>query len=306
MKRWIIVLLTIQLAVVPWTAQAQSLSGEVKMAGSSTVYPIATALAEEFSKKHPNVRVPVSSTGSGGGFANFFCVGKTDLNNASRPIKDSELEQCSDNGVRPVEFQVATDALTVVVNNNNDWARCMTVEELRQIWKPNGARKWSDVNPAWPDREIEPYGAASTSGTFDYLTEVIVGEEDAHRQDYQGTEHDNTIVQAVSGSRYAIGYFGFAYYDQNKDRVRAVAVDDGNGCVKPSLKTAQKGKYTPLARPLFTYASRSSLRENEAVRAYTKFLIEKSATDLVAQVGYVPVTRDIMRKNLGKLTEAIE
>lgn len=279
--------------------QSDQLSGEVNIAGSSTVYPIATAAAEEFQQKHPDVKVSVSSTGSGGGFANFFCPGKTDLNNASRPIKDSEMNQCQKNGVDPIEFQAAIDALTVVTNDENP-VDCVTTEELRQIWKPNGADRWSDVNSSWPDQEFELYGAASTSGTFDYFTEAIVGEEGSHRTDYSATEHDNTIVQGVSGSKYAMGYFGYAYYKQNKDKVKALAVDNGNGCVKPSLENAKSGKYKPLSRPLFTYAAESQLQEDQ-VRAFTKFFIEKAGTDLVSQIGYVPVTEDIVQTNLDKL-----
>lgn len=280
----------------------ETLSGEIKIAGSSTVYPISTAVAEEYQKRHPNVSVSVSSTGTGGGFGNFFCRGKTDVNDASRPIKDSEVQQCRRNGVEPVELRVATDALTVVVNNANDWAQCMTVEELRRVWRPDDpARTWSDVRADWPENKLELYGAASTSGTFDYFTEVIMGEEDAHRSDYQPTEHDNVIVQAVAGSKHAMGYFGFAYYSQNTDRVKAVAVDDGDGCVEPSLKNAQAGKYTPLSRPLFIYVSESALRDQPQVRDFVRYYLEKSATKLIEQVGYVPVTESIMRRNRDRI-----
>lgn len=298
--------LMISLVSVP-AVQSQELSGEVKIAGSSTVFPIATAMAEEFRKIHPNVKIPVSSTGSGGGFSNFFCPGKTDINNASRPIKPEELKHCYDNGVNPVELRVATDALTVVVSKNNDWVDCMTPKQLKKIWRPNNpAQTWSDVNPDWPDREIELYGAASTSGTFDYFTETIMGEENAHRSDYSATEHDNTIVQGVAGSKYAMGYFGFAYYSQNPDKVKAVAIDDGDGCVKPSLETAANGSYTPLARPLFTYPSTSSLKNKPHVREFVKYFIKNSSQDIVAQVGYVPVNRDTMLKNLGKISNVVD
>ncbi len=280
----------------------QKLSGEVKIAGSSTVYPISTAVAEEYSKRHAGVDVSVSSTGTGGGFENFFCEGKTDINDASRPIKDSEVKACRENGVEPIELRVATDALTVVVNNDNDWAQCMTVEELRTVWRPEDpARTWSDVRSGWPNKEIELYGAASTSGTFDYFTETVIGEEDAHRSDYQPTEHDNVIVQAVSGSKHAMGYFGFAYYSQNTDRVKAVAVDDGNGCVKPSLQNAQDGDYTPLSRPLFIYVSKASLQNKKQVRDFVRYYLEKTSTKLIEQVGYVPVNDPVKQENLGKL-----
>ncbi|MFB6344289.1 MAG: PstS family phosphate ABC transporter substrate-binding protein [bacterium] len=279
--------------------QSDQLSGEVNIAGSSTVYPIATAVSEEFQKKHPNVSVSVSSTGSGGGFSNFFCPGKTDLNNASRPIKDEEMNQCQKNGVQPIEFQVAIDALTVVTNKENP-VDCMTTDELKQIWKPNGADRWNQVNSDWPNAEFELYGAASTSGTFDYFTEAIMHEEGSHRSDYSATEHDNTIVQGVSGSKYALGYFGYAYYKQNKNKVKAVAIDNGNGCVKPSLETAKSGKYKPLSRPLFTYVAKRRLSKDR-VKAFTKSFIKRAGTDLVSQIGYVPVTEDIVQNNLDKL-----
>lgn len=278
---------------------SDGLSGEVNIAGSSTVYPVATAVSEEFQKDHSNVSVSISSTGSGGGFSNFFCPGKTDLNNASRPIKSEEMDQCQKNGVQPIEFQVAIDAVTVVTHKNNP-VDCMTTDELKQVWKPNGADRWNEVNSSWPNEEFELYGAASTSGTFDYFTEAIVGEGGSHRSDYSATEHDNTIVQGVSGSESALGYFGYAYYKQNKDKVKAMAIDNGNGCVKPSLDNAKSGKYKPLSRPLFTYAAKSSLSEDH-VRAFTKSFIERAGTDLVSQIGYVPVTEDIVQENLDKL-----
>ena len=285
---------------------AGTLSGEVRIAGSSTVYPVSTAVAEEFVKKYPQVRVPVSSTGTGGGFSNFFIPGKTDINNASRPIKESERQKCKAAGIEPVELQVGIDALTVVANKGAHWAKCMTVEELARIWGPDDPpQKWNEVRDDWPDKKFELYGAASTSGTFDYFTENIVGEEDAHRSDYQATEHDNVIVQGVEGSKCALGYFGFAYYMQNKDRLQAVAIDNGDGCVKPSLENAQAGKYRPLSRPLFIYVSSESLKRPE-VRKFIEFYIRQSATELISQVGYVPVTQDIVEENLRKIEEAVK
>ena len=207
------------------SGDAETLSGTINIAGSSTVFPVAEALAEEFQRSNPDVTISVQSTGSGGGFANFFCPGKTAFNNASRPMKDEEKETCRDNGVEWFEMNVATDALTVVVNNDNDWAECMTVSELERIWQPDAAETWSEVNEAWPDEDIERHGAAETSGTFDYFTETIMGEEDRHTSDYSPTEQDNLIVQGVQGSQYAIGYFGFAYYSSNPDQVKAVAID---------------------------------------------------------------------------------
>ncbi|MFB6308779.1 MAG: PstS family phosphate ABC transporter substrate-binding protein [Haloarculaceae archaeon] len=285
----------------------ETLSGDIPIAGSSTVYPLATAVAERFMEKHPDVNVTVQSTGSGGGFSNFFCVGKTAFNNASRPIKDSEKQLCRDNGVEWHEIKVATDAVTVVVNNENDWVDCMTVDELKQIWKPDPAMKWSDVNSEWPDKKIERYGAAETSGTFDYFTEAVMGEEGAHTSDYQPTEKDNLIMQGVTGSKYAIGYFGFAYYSSNPDKAKALAIDNGSGCVKPSLDTAKSGEYKPLSRPLFTYPAKSELKKDH-VAEFARFFIEQSANEkLVADtVGYVPNTKQRMQKELEQLNETIK
>ena len=283
------------------------LSGEIQLSGSSTVFPLASAIAEEFQKQHPDVTISVKSTGSGGGFKNHFCPGRTQFNNASRPISESETQQCTDNGVEPLELKVATDALTVIVNNDADWVDCMTVEELKQIWQPDAAERWSDVNSDWPDEEIDRYGAAETSGTFDYFTEAIIGEEGAHTPDYQPTEQDNLIVQGVTGSQYAIGYFGFSYYYNNPDEVKALAIDDGDGCTEPTLDTAKNGEYTPLARPLYTYPAKSALSDRH-VAEFARFFVEQSANqELVAeQVGYVPMSQEEMQRQLDDLNAAIQ
>ena len=284
---------------------SQSLSGDISIAGSSTVFPLMTAIAEDFQAEHSGVNVDISSTGSGGGFSNYFCVGETDFNNASRPIKGSEQSLCSDNGVEYVELIAATDALTVVVNNDNDFANELTVDQLRQIWQADGAQLWSDVNSEWPDEEIERYGAAETSGTFDYFNEAVLGEA-GHTDDYQATEQDNTIVQGVRGSEYAIGYFGFAYYFQNPEQVTAVGIDDGNGPVKPSLETASNGEYTPLSRPLFTYPSISSLGE-EHVAEFARYFVEQTTNEEIVanDVGYVPATDETQQEQMQKLEDAI-
>ncbi len=283
-----------------------TLSGQIEISGSSTVFPLAEAVAEQFQKENPEVTISVKSTGSGGGFKNHFCPGRSDFNNASRPIKDSEREQCSGNDIEPHEIKVATDALTVVVNNEADWIDCVTVDELKQIWKPDPATKWSEVRDEWPDEPIDRYGAAETSGTFDYFTEVVVGESGAHTSDYQPTEKDNLIVQGVQGNEFAIGYFGFSYYYNNPDQVTALKVDNGEGCVEPSLETAKSGTYTPLARPLFTYASKQALAE-EHVAEFARFYTKQSANqDLVAEkVGYVPNSEEEMQAQLDELNSAI-
>ncbi|MXR39778.1 phosphate ABC transporter substrate-binding protein PstS family protein [Halobaculum sp. WSA2] len=288
---------------------SDQLSGTVDIAGSSTVFPLATAFAETFQQEHSEVNINVQSTGSGGGFANFFCPGETDFNNASRPIKEEEMQQCEDNGVEPVELTVATDALTVIVNNDADFLDSITVEELQTIWSAEAQPEtWSDVNSDWPDEEIELYGPSDASGTYDYFIEAIIGEEGpGHRQDYSATEQDRTIMQGVQGSEFAMGYLGFAYYSQNSDSVKAVAIDDGDGPVEPSLETAKSGEYTPLARPLFTYPAKSSLAE-EHVAEFARYFVENTTDQEVVanDVGYVPLTDDQQAEQMEKLETAIE
>ncbi|WP_435062610.1 PstS family phosphate ABC transporter substrate-binding protein [Halobaculum sp. EA56] len=288
---------------------SQQLSGTIDIAGSSTVFPLATAFAEMFQKQHSKVNINVQSTGSGGGFANFFCPGETDFNNASRPIKEEEMQQCEKNGVEPVELTVATDALTVIVNNDNDWAESLTVEQLKEIWSADSPpTTWADVNSDWPDEEIELFGPSDASGTYDYFLEAVIGEDGpGHRQDYSATEQDRTIMQGVQGSEYAMGYLGFAYYSQNTDAVKAVAIDNGDGPVEPSLETAKSGEYTPLARPLFTYPAKSSLAEDH-VAAFARYFVENTTNrEVVANdVGYVPLSEDEKAEQMEKLEAAIE
>jgi phosphate transport system substrate-binding protein len=286
------------------------LSGSIAIAGSSTVFPLTDAVRTEFLETHPNVSISLQSTGTGGGFGNFFCTGDRVINNASRPITGSEREQCAENGVDPLELRVATDAMTVIVNNEADWVDCLTVEELTTIWGPGGAARWSDVREEWPDETFDLFGPASTSGTFDYFTETVIGEEDAHREDYQPTEDDNTILTGVRGSEYAMGYLGFAHYSDNTDSVKALAVEDPDtdaGCVPPRLETAAGGEYTPLSRPLFIYVDRNALAD-EHVAEFCRFYVKQAANrELVAgAVGYVPLTRDQQATQLGTLELAID
>lgn len=282
------------------------LSGTIEISGSSTVFPLAVAVSEMFRQKHPEVKINVRSTGSGGGFKNFFCKGQTAFNNASRPIKESEKQLCSKNSVNPVELKVATDALTVITSPKNDFADCLTIDELTQIFGGDAVQKWSDVRSEWPDKEIERYGAAETSGTFDYLVEVM-GEETGHTDDYQATEDDNTIVTGVTGSKYAIGYLGFAYYQSNKQKVKALKIDNGDGCIAPTLQNAKSGKYKPLARPLFTYPAQKALSK-EHVAEFAKFFVEKSTDkSLVAdKIGYVPNSDKEMNEQMKQLESAIQ
>lgn len=277
------VLALLVMAVLPASVAAQELEGTVKIDGSSTVYPVTQAMAEEFSYENPRVRVTVGVSGSGGGFAKFN-VGETDLSNASREIKESEAEIAHENGIEFTQFVVGYDGITVAVHPENDWANDMTVEELKMIWEPNSSvETWNDVRSEWPDEEIDLYGPGADSGTFDYFTEAINGESGASRSDFTASEDDNVLVRGVSGNKYALGYFGYAYYEENKDSLKAVAV---NG-VLPNPETIAAREYTPLARPLFVYAKNSAVQRPE-VEAFLKFYFE-NAQEIVPQVGYAPL-----------------
>ncbi|AIY89860.1 PstS family phosphate ABC transporter substrate-binding protein [Geoglobus acetivorans] len=289
--------------------EGMKLSGEVKIAGSSTVYPITIAIGEEFSRLHPDVVVSVQSTGTGGGFKNFFIPGHTDINDASRAIKQEELEAARENGVEPIEFLVGYDALSVIVNPENDWVGCLSFEDLKKIWGPDATgnvTKWSDVNPDWPDENINLYGPTSASGTFDFFTEHVVGEAGAHRQDYHGTEEDNTIIMAVARDKYAMGYLGLAYYLENKDRVKAVEIKnpETGACVAPSIESGQSGEY-PLARPLYIYVNKEALKK-PAVREFVKFYLENLDSGIVEEIGYIPISEKIKEENLKKFNDALK
>jgi phosphate transport system substrate-binding protein len=279
------------------------LSGRVQADGSSTVGPLTTAAAERFRQEEPGVQVTVGVSGTGGGFERF-CAGETDLSNASRPIKEEEQAACEDKGVEYVELHVANDALTLVVNPENDWADCLTVQELKQVWEPGSKiENWNQIRPGFPDVALKLYGAGTDSGTFDYFTDAIVGEEGASRSDYSATEDDNVTVQGVGGDRGALGYFGLSYYEQNKSSLKALAVDDGDGCVEPSVGTAQDGSYKPLSRPLFIYVKTTALQRPE-VRAFVEYLIDK-ATEVAEAAQFVPLTGEQQGKSKNALTQAI-
>ncbi|MDX1645536.1 MAG: PstS family phosphate ABC transporter substrate-binding protein [Longimicrobiales bacterium] len=278
-----------------------TLSGSVRIDGSSTVFPIAEAVAEEFQIAHPNVRVTVGVSGSGGGFERF-CNGEIDLSNASREIREGEIEECEAAGIEFTEVSVAWDGLSVIVNPENDFVECLTTDELRRIWQPESSvETWSDVRPEWPDEEIQLYGPGTDSGTFDYFTEAIVGESGASRPDFQASEDDNILVQGVAGDRYALGYFGYAYYAENQDRLKLVGIDDGNGCVRPSDQTIEDRTYTPLARPLYVYVKHSALERPE-VMEYVEFMLEEAA-ELVPATGYHPLTEAQYQESLALISQ---
>jgi phosphate transport system substrate-binding protein len=279
---------------------ASDLSGRIQIDGSSTVGPYATAAAERFRSGNPNVRITVGVSGTGGGFERF-CRGETDISNASRPIKDEERQACENRGIDFVELQVANDALTVVVNTDNDWVDCLTVEQLRKIWDQGSkVRTWKDVDPSWPDERIRLYGPGTDSGTFDYFTDEINGEEGRSRSDYSASEDDNVVVQGVSGDKGALGYFGLSYYEQNKDRLKAVAIDGGDGCVEPTVENAQTGKYKPLSRPLLMYVKTEALSRPE-VKAFLEFVLENEQ-EIAETAEFVPLTDEQLQKSKSDLS----
>ena len=263
------------------------LTGMVRIDGSSTVFPVTEAVAEEFQIANQGVRVTVGISGTGGGFKKF-CAGETDISDASRPIKASELEACHAAGIDPIQVTVGYDGLAVLVNPDNTFASCMTVDERKRIWEPGSQiSNWNQVRSEWPDGELVLYGPGTDSGTFDYVTEAIVGEEDASRPDFTASEDDNVLVQGIAGDRYALGYFGYAYYAENQDKLRLVAIDNGSGCVEPTPETVQSGEYAPLSRPLFIYLSKNAMERPE-VKAFVEFYLT-NAQQLVPDVGYVPL-----------------
>ena len=275
--------LTLILFVLLGGALAQA---DVRVDGSSTVYPVTLAVAEEFAIENPDANVSVAFSGTGGGFSKF-CAGETQISDASRIIKQSEIDLCAENGVAFVEIPVAFDALTVVVNAENDWAQCMTPEELQMAWRADaGVETWGDIRPDWPEEAIEFYAPGVDSGTFDYFLEAIIGEENEIRTDFFPSEDDNVLVQGVEGNEYAMSFFGYAYYLEEADRLNAVSIDDGAGCVEPSTATIESGTYTPLARPLFIYVSVDAADQNEVVQEFVEFYLSEDAREFIADTGY--------------------
>ena len=266
------------------------LSGTIKIDGSSTVAPLSEAAAEGFQGENGDVRVTVGTSGTGGGFEKF-CAGETDISDASREIKEEEAAICEKAGIKYEEFQVANDGLSVVVSKDNDWAKCVTVDELKTIWdKGSKVASWSDVKPDFPDEKLELFGPGTDSGTFDFFTDVINGEEGQSRSDYQATEDDNVVVQGVSGSKGGMGYFGLSYYEQNQDKLTALEVDGGDGCVAPSTETVQDGSYKPLSRPLYIYVSDKAIKRPE-VKAFVEYY-EENSDSLAEQALFVPLTEE--------------
>jgi phosphate transport system substrate-binding protein len=270
-----------------------ALSGKITIDGSSTVLPISEAIAEEFRKQNPNVEITVGKSGTGGGFKKF-ANGEIDITGASRPIREEEDAQCKKNGIEYIEIPIAYDAMAVVVNPQNTWCDHLTVQELKKIWEPAAQGKitnWSQVRPGFPNERLTLFGAGTDSGTFDYFTAAIVGKEKASRGDYTASEDDDILVQGVARNKGALGYFGLAYYENNQDKLKLVAIDNGSGPVKPSRETVLDGTYQPLARPLFLYVNVKALERPE-VAEFIKFALA-NAGKLSDEVGYIGLPEQV-------------
>lgn len=273
-------------------SKSKELKGEILIDGSSTVFPLSEAVAEEFRNSYPQVRVSVGESGTGGGFKKFS-RGETDINNASRRIMEAEVEACKANGVDFLELEVCYDGMVVVVNPKNTWVKELKVSELKKLWSPEAQgkiMKWNQIRPEWPDKEIHLYGPGTASGTYDYFTEVIVGKAKSSRGDYTASEDDNVLVQGVASDELALGYFGLAYFENNQDKLKLVPIDDenpanGEGAILPNAQTVQNKTYSPLSRPLFIYINSKSLNRPE-VQAFVEFYID-NCMKLAPQVGYV-------------------
>lgn len=278
----------------------QKLTGYIKIDGSSTVYPITEAVAEEFRSVQPDVQVTIGVSGTGGGF-NKFARGETDISDASRPIKESEIKLCKENNIEYVGFEVAYDGMAVIINPENDWAKDITVAELKKLWSPeaqNIIKRWNQIRAEWPDEEIHLFGPGTASGTYDYFTEAIIGKSGSSRGDFTASEDDNVLVQGIKNDKFSLGFFGLAYYEENMDILKLLPVDDGHGPVLPSIETVKNGTYTPLSRPLFIYVNNASIAKPEAVE-FIRFYL-KETQKLSKEVGYVPLddtkTQEVAKK----------
>ena len=286
--------------------RATQLTGDISIDGSSTVFPITEAMAEEFGNATDGkVRITVGVSGTGGGFKKF-CAGETIISDASRPIKQSEVDLCAEAGIEYIELPVAIDGLSIMVNPENDFVECMTIDELNTIWRPEAEEgeaeevtKWSQVRDGWPDEDIRLYGPGTDSGTFDYFTEVVSGEGGASRGDFLPSEDDNVLVTGIAGDRGSLGYFGYAYYAENADRLKLVGVDGGTGCVFPAEETINNGSYSPLSRPLFIYVSSDALNQPH-VKAFVEFYLDQGNQQLVSETGYIPFPDTIYDLALAK------
>ena len=284
------------LGLLPRIAAAQL----IQIDGSSTVFPVTEAVAEEFQKsKKGKVKVTVGIAGTGGGFKKF-CRGETDISNASRPILKAEMETCKQSGMQYFELPVAYDALTVIVNPKNDWVKSLTVPDLKKMWEPGAQGKvssWNQVRTEWPNNPLKLFGPGADSGTFDYFTEAIVGKAKSSRGDFTASEDDNVLVQGVANDRNALGYFGFAYYIENQGKLKAVAIDKGKGAILPSAKTVEDGTYQPLSRPIFIYVSKKAYDAKSELKEFVEYYL-KQGPQLIRQVKYVPLPQSAYQMNM--------
>lgn len=274
---------------------AAPLAGTIKIDGSSTVYPITAGVAEYFAEDYPDVEVLIGVSGTGGGFKKFS-IGETDISDASRPIKDKEKVVCEENGIGYQQLTVAYDGLAVVINKENDWVDYLTVAELKKIWAnaDDKAETWADVREGWPTEKIELYGPGDASGTFDYFNEAIIGKEGSSRTDYNSSENDNVLVKGIADDKFAMGYFGLAYYEENKDKLNVVPVGEEGTAVAPSLETVMNKTYEPLSRPIFIYLSSKAVERPEVVK-FIEFY-QENASEVATAVGYIPLPEDEMKE----------
>lgn len=289
-RKGFIVLAVLAVLVAVWSTPALAADKIIKIDGSSTVYPVTEAVAEEYQKmKKGAVKVTVGISGTGGGFKRF-CRGDTDISNASRPIKDSEMKACKELGIDFIELPIAYDGIAVVINPKNDWVKSLTVADLKKMWEPEAQGKimtWKQVRPEWPDVRLKLYGPGADSGTFEYFTEAVVGKAKASRGDFTASEDDNVLVQGVVGDRGGLGYFGLSYYEENKDKLKVVPIDGGKGPITPTMKTVEDGTYQPLSRPLFIYINRKSADKPE-VKEFVEYYL-KNASKLAKQAKCIPL-----------------
>ncbi|MGC1217526.1 MAG: PstS family phosphate ABC transporter substrate-binding protein [Phormidesmis sp.] len=287
-------------------AAGEGVSGEIQIDGSSTVFPISEAMAEEFQIANPDTRVTVGVSGSGGGFKKF-CAGETDISNASRPIKDEEIALCDEAGIEFIEVPIAYDGITVVTGTGNDWAQCLTVDQLNTMWSPESegtVDNWNQVDPEFPDEPLALFGPGTDSGTFDYFTEEVNGEEGASRGDYTASEDDNVIVNGVESSNGALGYFGYAYYEENEDQLNALEVENEAGeCVAPSFETIADGSYNPMSRPLFFYVKKESYDTKPQVAAFVDYQLDTANGELVKEAGYITLPDEDLAASKARVDE---
>lgn len=288
------------------TNQEAQLEGTIKVDGSSTVFPVTEAVAEEFRMEQPNVKVTIGVSGTGGGFQKFS-RGETNISNASRPIKDKEIEACAENNITYVELEVAYDGLAVLVHPENTWVDSFTVEELKKIWEPSAQgkiMKWNQIRPEWPNEEIHLFGPGVASGTYDYFTEAVVGKSGSSRGDFTASEDDHVLVQGIAGDKFSLGFFGLAYYSENAEKLTLIGVHNGTEVVKPSLETVKNGSYSPLSRPLFIYVNSTSVAFPEVVE-FVNFYLD-NAGELSKDVGYIPLPAENYAQQKEKFRSFVE